>query len=198
MPDPYIIPISLENQRAILQPLLPEHFNDLWEVASHPEIWEFTIQKIKTKQAFELYFHTALKDKENNQSCPFAVYDKPSHTFVGCTRFGNIVKEHKRAEIGWTWYHPAVQRTGINKACKHLLLQYGFDTIGLNRIELKTAAINYKSRGAILKIGATQEGVFRHHIINDDGSLRDSVFFSIIKTEWREIEKKQFPEFIHA
>ena len=117
---------------------------------------------------------------------------------MGCTRFGNIVKEHKRAEIGWTWYHPAVQRTGINKACKHLLLQYGFDTIGLNRIELKTAAINYKSRGAILKIGATQEGVFRHHIINDDGSLRDSVFFSIIKTEWREIEKKQFPEFIHA
>ena len=198
MPEPYIIPVLLENQRTILEPLLPGHFNELWKVAAHPEIWEFTIQKIKTQQAFEIYFNTALKEKENKQSCPFAIYDKQLNAFVGCTRLGNIVKEHKRAEIGWTWYDPAVQRTGINKACKHLLLHYGFNTIGLNRIELKTAATNLKSRGAILKIGATQEGIFRHHIINDDGSLRDSVFFSIIKTEWPEIEKTIFPEFIHS
>lgn len=174
----------LENSRAMLEPLQAHHFSLLLPVAMEKALWQFTSIVVNTEADFQRYFNTALAEKKAGEAYPFAVYDKHTGHYAGSTRYGNISFVHKRAEIGWTWYHPLAQRTGLNKACKSLLLNFGFDVLQLNRIELKTSLLNLKSQGAILKIGAVKEGIFRNHIVNADGTTRDSVYFSFIKQEW--------------
>lgn len=186
----------LENDRALLEPLTEKHFELLLPIAMHTELWEFTGAKIKSEADFKRYFDTALAEKKAGSSYPFAIFDKLHNQYAGCTRYGNISFPNKRVEIGWTWYHPALQRSGINKACKFLLLCFGFETLGLNRIELKTGTLNFKSQGAMRKIGAIQEGVFRNHMINDDGLVRDTMYFSFIKADWPKIKSNIFKEFI--
>ncbi len=186
----------LENERARLEPLTEKHYPWLLPVAMEKELWEFTSVTIKDEADFKGYFNEALSERKQGLSYPFAIYDKKAGRYAGSTRFGSIVFSHKRLEIGWTWYHPSLQRTGINKACKFLLLSFAFETIGLNRVELKTSLLNLKSQGAMLKIGAIKEGIFRRHMINQDGSLRDSVMFSFIGEEWPEIKQTIFKEFV--
>ncbi len=187
--------IILENERARLEPLTEKHFNDLLPIALHTGLWEFTGAKVRSEADFKRYFDTALAEKKTGSSYPFAIYDKHNDTYAGCTRYGNISMFNKRVEIGWTWYHPALQRSGINKASKFLLLIFGFETLDLNRIELKTSALNLKSQGAMLKIGATKEGILRRHMINEDGLVRDTMYFSFIKEEWPHIKTSIFQEF---
>ena len=182
----------LENERARMEPLEERHFELLWPVAAKKEIWEFTAAKVSSKEDFERYFIDAMDEKSRKVSSPFAIFDKPAGMYAGCTRFGNISFENKRVEIGWTWYDPTFQRTGLNKACKFLLLSTGFEKWDLNRIELKTSHLNFKSQNAMLKIGAVKEGVFRRHTINEDGFVRDTVYFSFIKEEWPEIKERVF------
>jgi RimJ/RimL family protein N-acetyltransferase len=167
-------------------------------IALHKEIWEFTSAKVRSEADFRRYFDTALDEKKSGRSYPFAIFDKQHDQYAGCTRFANISFADKRLEIGWTWYHPALQRTGINKATKSLLLSFGFEEIDLNRIELKTSHLNVKSQGAMLKIGAIKEGVLRRHGINEDGLVRDTVYFSFIKEEWPQIKNTVFKEFIKS
>ncbi len=186
----------LENERARLEPLTEKHFNLLLPIAMHKELWEFTGAKVRNESDFLRYFNTALSEKNSGNSYPFAIYDKKVNQYAGSTRYGNISFANKRMEIGWTWYHPALQRTGINKACKFLLLNFGFETLGLNRIELKTSALNLKSQGAMLKIGAVKEGILRNHMINEDGIVRDTMYFSFIAAEWPVIKENIFKEFI--
>lgn len=187
--------VTLENERARLEPLRPEHFADLLPVALNLEIWEFTSALVTDEQSFQKYFAQAMHEKNHQLSYPFAIYDKRENRYAGCTRYANIAFEHKRLEIGWTWYHPGLQRTGINKSCKHLLLSFAFDVLELNRVELKTSGTNVKSQGAMQKIGAVKEGVLRRHMISESGQLRDSVYFSFIREEWEETKRKFFPEF---
>ena len=118
---------------------------------------------------------------------PFATVDRKSGKPIGSTRYGNIVPEHKRVEIGWTWISPALQRSAINTEAKFLMLRYAFETLGCNRVELKTNSLNMRSRAAILRIGAKEEGTLRSHMVNPDGSLRDTVYFSIIAPEWPDV-----------
>lgn len=186
----------LENERVRLEPLKEKHFELLLPVAMNKPLWEFTTVKINTEADFKKYFETALEEKRLKKSYPFAYFDKQQNQYAGCTRFGNIEFNHKKLEIGWTWIHPSLQGTGFNKHCKFLLLSFAFETLLLNRVELKTSSLNLKSQKAMLKIGAVKEGVFRRNIINDDGSLRDSVYFSFINEEWPEIKQKIFGEFI--
>lgn len=188
--------IVLENSRARLEPLTEKHFDLLLPVAMHRELWEFTSAKVSDPEDFKRYFDTALAENKSGSSYPFAIYDKQNNRYAGSTRYGNISMPNKRVEIGWTWYHPTLQRTGINKSCKFLLLNFGFETLGLNRIELKTSALNLKSQGAMLKIGAVREGVLRNHMINEDGIVRDTVYFSFIKQEWPGIKENVFKEFL--
>jgi N-acetyltransferase len=185
----------LENERARMEPLSEKHFELLLPIALHTELWEFTGAKVRQEADFKRYFDTALAEKKAGSSYPFAIFDKQNNQYAGCTRFGNISFLNKRMEIGWTWYHPALQRSGINKACKFLLLRFGFETLGLNRIELKTSTLNFKSQGAMLKIGAVKEGVLRCHMINEDGLVRDTMYFSFIAPEWPGIKKTIFKEF---
>ena len=170
----------LENSRARLEPLQPHHFSLLLPVAMEKALWQFTSVVVNNEADFEHYFNTAMAEKNAGEAYPFAVYDKQTGQYAGSTRFGNISFVHKRAEIGWTWYHSSAQRTGLNKACKSLLLNFGFDVLQLNRIELKTSLLNLKSQEAMLKIGAVKEGVFRNHIVNENGTIRDSVFTSVL------------------
>ena len=187
--------IILENERAKLEPLEEKHIELHWPIASQKEIWQFTSVKVNTEEDFKKYFYEALSERKNALSYPFAIFDKQQNKYGGSTRFGNISLRNKRLEIGWTWYHPQLQKTGLNRACKFLLLRYGFETMGLNRIELKTALTNEKSQLAIAKIGASKEGILRNHIINDDGTMRHSVLFSIIKEEWPAIRQGIFKAF---
>lgn len=187
--------IELQNNRSKLEPLSEKHYAYLLPIAMHNELWEFTGTKIKTEEDFRRYFDTALAERKSGLSYPFAIFDKKENQYAGSTRYANISFPNKRLEIGWTWYHPDLQRSGINKATKILLLEYGFETLGLNRIELKTSSLNIKSQGAMLKIGATKEGIFRNHMINEDGVIRDTVYFSFINEEWPGIKATIFKEF---
>ena len=187
--------LVLETERALLEPLTERHFELLWPIAAEKDIWAFTSAKINSQKDFKNYFDTALQERKNKSSYPFAIYDKREKRYAGSTRYGNISFENKKVEIGWTWYHPQLQATGLNRACKFLLLRYGFEELQLNRIELKTALTNIKSQNAIAKLGATKEGVLRKHMINDDGTVRDTVFFSIIDEEWPRIRNTVFREY---
>lgn len=187
--------ILLENDRARIEPLTDAHFDLLLPIALHTELWAFTSSKIKSEADFKKYFDTAMAEKQSGSSYPFALYDKLHRRYAGSTRFANISLPHKRVEIGFTWYHPQLQRTGINKNCKFLLLSYGFETLDLNRIELKTSLLNQKSQGAMLKIGAVKEGILRRHMVNDDGTVRDTVYFSFIKEDWPGIKATIFSGF---
>jgi RimJ/RimL family protein N-acetyltransferase len=186
----------LENDRSRLEPLNEHHFNLLLPIALEREIWEFTSADIKNEIDFRRYFDKALEERKEHRSYPFAIYDKQAKQYAGCTRFANISFPDKRMEIGWTWYNPTLQRTGINKATKFLLLRFGFEELDLNRIELKTSHLNLKSQGAMLKIGAVKEGVLRQHAIAENGTVRDTVYFSFIKEEWPEIRQRIFKEFV--
>ncbi len=186
----------LENERSRLEPLLENHYKELLPIAMEKEIWEFTTATVNNETDFRRYFEIALEERKKELSYPFAIYDKQYNRYAGCTRYANISFLHKRAEIGWTWYAPALQRTGINKATKFLLLSFGFEKLDLNRIELKTSSKNLKSQGAMLKIGAVKEGTFRRYMLNENGTVRDTVYFSFIKEEWPMTRNTIFKEFV--
>ena len=189
--------VILEDERARLEPLTAAHFDALKAIAlSNADIWKFTLANITDEASFTAYFDTALQEKENKTAYPFAMFDKKENRYVGCTRFANISFRDKRMEIGWTWIDPLVQGSGINKHNKFLMLQFAFETLHLNRVELKTAGTNLKSQRAMEKIGAIREGVLRKHSINDIGAVRDTVYYSFISDEWPAIKEKIFKEFI--
>jgi len=188
--------IILGDERARLEPLTEKHFEPLMAIAlSNSDIWKFTLAHITD---FTNYFNTALKERENKASYPFAMFDKKENRYVGCTRYANISFRDKRLEIGWTWIDPLMQGSGINKHNKYLMLQFAFETLGLNRVELKTAGTNLKSQRAMEKIGAVREGVLRKHSINDIGAIRDTVYYSFINDEWPQVKENIFKEFLPA
>ena len=189
------IPIVLEDERARLEPLEEKHFELLLPTAMQTMIWEFTMAKIYTAADFKKYFGTALEERQQKKSYPFAIYCKQSNQFLGCTRFANIDFKNKKFEIGWTWLHPQLHGTGFNKHCKFLLLRYCFEKLELIRVELKTSSLNIRSQKAMLKIGAVKEGTLRKNFINDDGTARDSVYFSFLDEEWQAIKDTVFKEF---
>lgn len=188
--------IILEDETVRLELLQAAHFDQLLPVALNTELWKFTINKIRSEADFRNYFNTALEEKASKKSYPFAVFDKQQQQYAGSTRLLNIDFNNKRSEIGNTWIAPYLHGAGFNKHCKFLLLNFCFETLLLNRVELKTNLLNLRSQKAMLKIGAVKEGIFRKHIINDDGSTRDSVYFSFINDEWPEIKASIFSEFI--
>ncbi len=188
--------IILEDELVRIEPLEEKHFELLLPTAMESSLWLYTVAKINSEETFRKYFDTAMEEKQQKRSYPFAYYNKQQQQYVGSTRFANIEFPHKKLEIGWTWIHPSQQGTGFNKHCKFLLLQFGFETLGLNRIELKTSLLNLKSQKAMRKIGAIQEGIFRKNFINDDGTLRDTVYFSFVYDEWPAIKQNIFAAFM--
>ena len=187
--------IVLENKKVILRSLQKEDFETLNLIAYHPAIWEVGMSNLTQPAHLQDYIQSAIAERNNMLSHPFLIVDKQHNRVAGSTRFGNISFANKRLEIGWTWLHPDFHGTGLNKACKFLLLQFAFETLLFNRVEIKTDAINLQSRKAILKIGAKEEGIFRKHQITSEGRVRDSVYYSIIKDEWPAIKSGIFKDF---
>ena len=183
---------SLENNRALLVPLHMSHVEDLKDVALEPSLWEITLSAIDNEQDLQQYIAWALSERERGLSYPFLIIDKATGKTAGSTRYTNISHEHKRLEIGYTWIGTAFQGTGLNKACKFELLRFAFEKLKFNRVEFKTDALNQKSQQALLKIGAKQEGTLRTHSITARGRVRDSVYFSIIASEWQQVKEEIF------
>jgi N-acetyltransferase len=161
-------------------------------VGLEPSLWAVSINKIVTQDDLQQYLKTAIQHRETGQAVPFTIIDKQTNTIAGSTRYGNISFDHKRLEIGWTWLGVEFQKTGLNRACKYELLQYAFETLHMQRVELKTDALNTNSREAMRKMGATEEGILRRHMITEGGRSRDSVYFSIIADEWPKIRQEKF------
>ena len=190
--------IILEDELVRLEPLEEKHYQHLLPVAMHKELWLYTGAKINAEADYRRYFDTALLERQQKKSYPFAYYNKQTQQYAGCTRYANIDFANKRLEIGWTWLDPGLHGSGFNKHCKFLLISYGFSQLQLNRVELKTSHLNLKSQKAMRKIGAVQEGTLRRHSINEDGLVRDTMYFSFIAEEWPEIKENIFPEFMNS
>ncbi len=188
--------ITLEDERARLTPLNAADIDELDKIAYEPSIWKLGMSNLKEQKDLQEYIEIALEERKNKSSYPFLIYDKQTNSVAGSTRYGNISFPFKRLEIGWTWMHPKFQGTGLNKACKFLLLQFAFEQLEFNRVELKTDVLNQQSQKAMRKIGAKEEGIFRSHQLTSTGRIRDSIFFSIISDEWKNIKESIFKEFI--
>jgi N-acetyltransferase len=185
-----IHPIILEGKHVRLEPLTQAHHAQLCEVGFDDEIWRLTTTIIRTPEDMKKYIDAAAKDFSDGKAMPFAIIEKASGKAVGSTRFGNIDTTHRRVEIGWTWIARQWQRTFINTEAKYLLLSHAFDTLGCMRVEFKTDSTNSRSRNALMRIGAKEEGVFRNHMIVPGGRIRHSVYFSIIDSEWNEVKRE--------
>ncbi|NHC38794.1 GNAT family N-acetyltransferase [Bacillus sp. MM2020_1] len=177
---------SLQGETVKLIPISMDHLEDLWEAAKPDEIWTYMATKVRSKKEMEDMIIAALKARENGTEYTFTVVNNENRV-IGSTRFLDILPRHSSAEIGSTWYHPDVWRTKVNTECKFLLLMYAFDVWKLTRIQLKTDSRNIRSQHAIARIGAIKEGVLRKDRIISDGYVRDTVFFSILCDEWKEV-----------
>jgi RimJ/RimL family protein N-acetyltransferase len=180
----------LEGAAVRLEPLGLHHLDGLCEVGLDSALWRYTVSRVLDRAAMERYVETALDERRAGTSLPFATVWRETGQIIGSTRFGNVSAANRRVEIGWTWLGRPWQRTRANTEAKYLMLRHAFDTWGCVRVEFKTSALNERSRAAILRIGAREEGILRRHMVNDDGSLRDSVYFSIIAEEWPEVKRR--------
>ncbi|MEO5815817.1 MAG: GNAT family protein [Gemmatimonadaceae bacterium] len=183
-------PVTLEGTVVRMEPLTLAHVPALSEVGLDPSLWALTTISVKSDADMRAYVEEALAEQKAGTALPFATVEQASGRVIGSSRFGNYVAAHKRVEIGWTWIAPAWQRTAVNTDAKLLMLTHAFETLGCRRVELKTSSRNAKSRAAMLRIGCAEEGTLRQHMINADGSSRDSVYFSIVDGEWPAVKER--------
>jgi RimJ/RimL family protein N-acetyltransferase len=179
-----IEPVTLEGRFIRLEPLSLAHHAQLCEVGLEEELWRWIPQNVRTPEDMRAYIEEALRAQAQGGALPFATLDKASGRAIGSTRFGNIDRTNRHVEIGWTWLGLAWQRTAANTEAKYLMLRHAFETWKCLRVEFKTDSLNARSRAALLRIGAKEEGVFRNHVITWTGRIRHSVYFSIIDSEW--------------
>lgn len=179
-----IAPVTLSGRFVRLEPLSLGHHAALCGVGLDPDLWRWTIANAATPEALRAYIEDALAEQAAGRALPFATIDAASGRAIGSTRFGSIEPAHRRVEIGWTWIGRPWQRTPANTEAKLLMMRHAFETLGCVRVELKTDLLNERSRRAILRIGAKEEGILRRHQITETGRLRDTVYYSVIDTEW--------------
>jgi RimJ/RimL family protein N-acetyltransferase len=187
-----VMPITLNGSTVRLEPIRREHAEIFWEVAADAldDIFRWIPYRMKTREDFQRLVEKAFDEQERGESVVFATLEHSSGRVIGSTRFMNIDRINRRVEIGSTWIAPAWQRTAVNTEAKYLMLQHAFEVWNCLRVELKTDALNMKSRNAILRIGAKEEGTLRRHVITWTGRVRDSVYFSILDSEWAEVKGK--------
>jgi len=183
--------LVLEGAVVRLEPLRSDHVDAFWEVAkdSLDDIFKWIPYAMKAREDFVRLVDQAFDEQKRGVSVVFATVARDTNRVVGSTRFMNIDRANRRVEIGSTWIAPAWQRTAINTEAKYLMMRHAFETWNCLRVELKTDALNERSRNAILRLGAQQEGIFRKHVLTWTGRVRDSVYFSVIDTEWPAVKQ---------
>lgn len=186
------LPVTLEGSVVRLEPIRREHAQLFWDVAKHDleDIFRWIPYAMKTREDFEKLVDKSFAEQERGESVVFATVERNSGKTIGSTRFMNIDRVNKRVEIGSTWIAPAWQRTAVNTEAKYLMLRHAFEAWRCIRVELKTDGLNQKSRNAILRIGAKEEGTLRRHLVTSTGRVRDTVYFSILDSEWPEAKSR--------
>lgn len=182
-------PVTLERDGIRLEPLGVGHEPALVAAASDGRLWELWFTTVPGPEAMAAYIATALAGQRDGHMLPWAVRDLTTDTIIGSTRYHDIVPAIDRVEIGYTWYAKSRQRTAVNTTCKLLLLAHAFDTLGCKVVGLRTDNFNVRSQRAIEGLGAKKDGVIRHHAMRRDGSVRDSVLYSILAGEWPDVRK---------
>jgi N-acetyltransferase len=187
-----ISPFSLEGTHVRLAPLRPEHATMFWELVKNDleSLFRWIPYRLKSLEDFQEFTRQVLDEQKRGVSVPFATYKRDSNQLVGTTRYMNMDLANRRVEIGSTWIAPPWQRTVVNTEAKYLMLRHAFEVWNCLRVELKTDALNQRSRQAILRLGAKEEGTLRKHMLTYDGRQRDSVYFSILDTEWPAIKAR--------
>lgn len=183
--------IKLENERALLKPLQAADYDQLLPVAlSDKNLLQYSPAPVYSQKLLKEYIDNALQERSNHFRYPFIIYDKQLQAYAGSTSFASISNKDKRLEIGYTWIGRNFQRTGLNRQCKWLLLQYAFETLHFERVEFKTDERNLQSRTAIEKIGGKMEGILRSHTVLHDGFRRNTVYYSLLRSEWNAIKQQ--------
>jgi RimJ/RimL family protein N-acetyltransferase len=187
-----VTPITLEGSVVRLEPIQREHTGTFWEVAEPAldDIFEWFPYRLKTREDFQLMVEKAFDEQRRGESVVFATIERGSGRVIGSTRFMNIDRVNRRVEIGFTWIVPAWHRTAVNTEAKYLMLRHAFEAWKCMRVELKTDALNQRSRNAILRLGAKEEGTLRRHLITWRRRVRDTVYFSILDSEWPELKAR--------
>ena len=180
-----LVPVVLEGQYVRLEPLTLAHLDGLCAIGFEPSLWAYMLLRVTNREQMAAFIEGA----QGPSQLAFAVIDKASGRVAGCTRYMNFEPAHKRVEIGSTWYGVEFQRTPVNTECKLLLFRHGFETMDMNRVELKTDLRNERSQKAILRVGASEEGTLRRHMVVP-GHVRDTVYFSVIAEEWPAVKAR--------
>ena len=183
-------PVTLAGEHVQLEPMLEAHHAALAEVGLDEDLWKWIPVPVRTPEEMKAYVDAALAEQARGVSLPFTIVERATGNVIGSTRYANIERIHRRVEIGWTWVARPWQRTAVNTECKYMLLKHAFETLGCIRVELKTDSLNERSRAAILRIGAKEEGVFRNHMITASGRIRHSVYFSVTDSEWPVVKRR--------
>lgn len=185
-------PLTLESSVVRLEPIRREHVALFWEAAKDnlDDIFQWIPYRMQTLEDFQRLVDKTFDEQDRGESVSFATVERASGRVIGSTRFMNIDRANLRVEIGSTWIVPAWQRTGVNTEAKYLMLRQAFEEWKCIRVELKTDALNQKSRNAILRIGAKEEGTLRSHLVTWTGRVRDTVYFSILDAEWPEVKAR--------
>ena len=184
-----LTPVILEGNGVRLEPLTTAHESGLVAAAADGRLWELWFTSVPEPEKTAAYIATALEGQRAGHMLPWAIRELSTGTIAGTTRFHDIVPNVDRVEIGWTWYAARWQKSHVNTSCKLLLLTHAFETVGCRVVGLRTDNFNFASQRAIEALGAKKDGVIRHHFVRRDGSVRDSVMYSILATEWPDVKK---------
>jgi RimJ/RimL family protein N-acetyltransferase len=180
--------LILQTEKVILRPMISEDYNSFERLTEDGSMWIYFTSDLSVKNELHIWIDTALDEIRNKSRLAFTIIDKSSGNPIGSTSFGNISERDKRIEIGWTWISKEFQGKGINGQIKYLMLKYAFETIDIERVEIKTDVLNLPARKALLRIGAKEEGVLRSHSLMTHGRRRDTIYYSILRSEWEAIK----------
>jgi RimJ/RimL family protein N-acetyltransferase len=182
-------PVTLEGHAVRLEPLSREHEKGLVEAAKDGRLWELWFTSVPEPEKAQAYIDTALAGQKAGHMLPWAVIDAKTRAVLGSTRYHDIIPETDRVEIGWTWYAQRCQRTHVNTACKLLLFTHAFEELGCKVVGLRTDNFNFRSQRAIEALGAKKDGVIRHHWLRRNGTVRDTVMYSVLAAEWPDVKR---------
>ncbi|SIT19479.1 Protein N-acetyltransferase, RimJ/RimL family [Thalassolituus maritimus] len=182
--------IVLEDDKVIMRPMSIEDTKGFSSIAFDEDLWRYYVMKLSSDLELANYIVSSIEENKAGRQHVFTIIDKATGLIVGSTSFGNISLKDRRVEIGWTWLGRKFQGTGINDHCKYLLLAYAFEQAGMLRVEFKTDVLNLAARNALKKFGATEEGILRSHTLMQDGRRRDTIYYSVLASEWDDVKSK--------
>lgn len=182
--------VTLQDKDILLRPTLKSDFEIFAKLGKEKSMWVYFTHDLSDKKELEIWFNEALNGKDAKTRIPFTIVQKKNNQVVGATSFGNISMRDKRIEIGWTWFAPEFWGKGLNNQTKCLMLKYCFEELGFERAEFKTDILNTHARNALLRMNIAEEGILRSHTLMTKGRRRDTIYYSVLKSEWEELKIK--------